>query len=92
MNTGYVEHTTITKISHLLYIDDLKLMGKTEEEIQIEMQVVRNFSNDVHMDFGLDKCAEIVVKRGKLVYSQNLILQQRNTRAQTGKNIQVPRD
>jgi len=67
-------------------------MGKTEEEIQIEMQVVRNFSNDVHMDFGLDKCAEIVVKRGKLVYSQNLILQQRNTRAQTGKNIQVPRD
>jgi len=92
LNTGYVEHTTITKISHLLYIDDLKLMGKTEEEIQIEMQVVRNFSNDVHMDFGLDKCAEIVVKRGKLVYSQNLILQQRNTRAQTGKNIQVPRD
>jgi hypothetical protein len=73
-------------------MDDLKLMGKTEEEIQIELQVVRNFSNDIHMNFGLDKCAEIVVKGGKLVYSQNLILQQRNTRAQTGKNIQVHRD
>jgi hypothetical protein len=26
------------------------------------------------MDFGLDKCAKIVLKRGKLVHSQNLIL------------------
>jgi len=67
LNTGYVEHTTITKISRLRYVDDLKLMGKTEEEIQKEMQVIRNFSNDIHMDFGLDKCAEIVLKRGKLV-------------------------
>ena len=64
-------------------MDDLKLMGKTEEEIQKEMQVVGNFSNDIHMDFGLDKCAEIVLKRGKLVYSQNLTLQQRNAIAQT---------
>jgi len=67
LNTGYVEHTTITKISHLHYIYDLKLMGKTEEEIQKEMQVIRNFSNDIHMDFGLENYAEIVLKRGKLV-------------------------
>jgi hypothetical protein len=40
----------------------------------------------------LDKCAEIILKRGKLVYSQNLILQQRNTGAQTGKTMQVLRD
>jgi hypothetical protein len=26
LNTGYEEHTTKTKISHLLYMDDLKLM------------------------------------------------------------------
>jgi hypothetical protein len=48
-------------------VDDLKLMGKTEEEIEKEMQVIRNFSNDIHMGCGLDKCAEIVLKRGKLV-------------------------
>ena len=42
-------------------------MGKTEEEIQKEMQVIRNFSNDIHMDFGLENYAEIVLKRGKLV-------------------------
>jgi hypothetical protein len=30
LNTGYEEHTTKTKISHLLYMDDLKLLGKSE--------------------------------------------------------------
>jgi hypothetical protein len=29
LNTGY-GHTTKTKISHLLYMDDLKLIGKTD--------------------------------------------------------------
>jgi len=53
LKTGYVEHTAIAKISHLCYIDDLKLMGKTEEEIQKEMQGIRNFSNDIHMDLDL---------------------------------------
>jgi len=26
------------------------------------------------MEFGLDKCTEIVLKRGKLIHSQNVIL------------------
>jgi len=33
-NTGYEEHTTEIKVSHLLYIDDLKLIAKSEEELQ----------------------------------------------------------
>jgi len=32
LNTGYEEHTTKTKISHLLYTDDLKLIAESEEE------------------------------------------------------------
>ena len=73
-NTGYEEHMTKTKVSHLLYMDDLKLVGKTEEELQKQMQVVRTYSDDIHMEFGLDKCAEIVLKTGKLVQSQNVSL------------------
>ena len=34
LNTGYEEHTTKTKISHLLYVDDLKLIAKSEKELQ----------------------------------------------------------
>ena len=44
------------------------------------------------MEFELHKWAEFVFKKGELVHSQNLIFQQRNTRAQTRKNIQVPGD
>ena len=38
------------------------------------MQVVRNFCDDIHMEFWLDKCAKNVLKKVKLVHSQNLIL------------------
>jgi len=34
LNTGYEEHTTKTKILYLLYMDDLKLIAKSEEEPQ----------------------------------------------------------
>jgi hypothetical protein len=34
LNTGYEEHTTKTKISYLLYMDDLKLIAKSEKEFQ----------------------------------------------------------
>jgi hypothetical protein len=74
LNTGYEEHTTKTGVSHLLYMGDLKLIDNTEEELQKHMQVVRTFSIDIHKEFGLDKCAETVLKTGKLVHPQNLIL------------------
>jgi hypothetical protein len=62
------------KGSHLLYTDDLKQMGKTEEEPQKQMQAVRNFSDDIHKEFGLNKCAEIASKKEKLAHAQRLIL------------------
>ena len=54
-------------------MDNLKLTGKTEEEFTQQMQTVRNFSDDIHMEFGLDKFVKTVLKKGKLVHSQNLI-------------------
>ena len=47
------EHTTKTKISHLLYMDDLKLIAKSEEELQKQIQTVKTFSDDIHVEFGL---------------------------------------
>jgi hypothetical protein len=53
------------------------------------MQVVRTFSDDTHMEIGLDICAKIVLKRGKIssVTKFNTWLKQRNTRARTGEKI-----
>jgi hypothetical protein len=72
LNTGYEEHTTKTKISHLLYVDDLKLTAKSEEEFQRQIQKVKTFSDDINMEFGLEKCVKITLKRGKLISSQNI--------------------
>jgi hypothetical protein len=35
------------------------------------MQAVRNFSDDIHEEYGIKKCVKVVLKRGKLVHSQN---------------------
>ena len=51
---------------------DLKLIGKLEEEFQKQIRTVKNFSDDIHTEFGLDKCAKIVFKEGRLLHSQNL--------------------
>jgi hypothetical protein len=74
LNTGYEEHITKTRISRLLYMDDLKLIGKSEEELRKEIQTVKTFSDDIHMYFGLEKCAKITFKKGKLIHSQNLVI------------------
>jgi hypothetical protein len=74
LNTEYEEHTTKTKISHLLYMDDSKLIAKSEEELQKQIQTVKTFSDDIHKEFGLEKCAKITFKRGKLIHSQNLVI------------------
>jgi hypothetical protein len=38
------------------------------------MQVVRNSSDDIHKEFGFEKCEKAVLKRGKLAQSPNLML------------------
>ena len=55
-------------------MDDLKLIGKSEEELRKQIQTVKTFSDDIHMDFGLQKWAKITFKKGKIFHSQNLVI------------------
>ncbi len=55
-------------------MDDLQLYGKKEKELDSLVQTVRVFSQDIRMEFGIDKCAMIVLKRGKLVMSDGIKL------------------
>jgi hypothetical protein len=52
----------------------LKLIAKSEEELRKQILGVKTFSNDIHMDFGLEKCAKITFKKGKLIHLQNLVI------------------
>jgi SOS response regulatory protein OraA/RecX len=54
-------------------LEDLKQRDETEKELQKELRV-RIFSDDIRMEFGLDKCAKFVLEKRKLVCTQNLIL------------------
>ena len=55
-------------------MDDLNLIAKSEEELQKQIKTLKIFSDDIYMEFGLEKCAKIVFKRGELVHSQNLVI------------------
>ena len=57
---------TERKISHLLYMDDLKLLGRNENDLKNEMKIVQTISKDINMKFGLEKCARICLKRGSV--------------------------
>ena len=67
---GYQVHGTERKISHLLFMDDLKLLGRNENELKNEMKIVQTISKDMNMNFGLEKCARMCLKRGS-VQSKN---------------------
>jgi hypothetical protein len=64
----------MTNISHLLYVDNLKLLGKTEEDLRRQLQTAEAVSGDIHMEFVRNSCANIVLKKGKLFPSTNLII------------------
>jgi len=38
------------------------------------LKIVKGFSDDIRMDFGLDKCAKAIFKRGKLAKTENIEL------------------
>ena len=54
-------------ISHLLFMDDLKLFSEEEKGLDKQLDVVNIFSKDICMDFGLDKCAKCTIKKGKKI-------------------------
>jgi len=41
------------KISHLLYMDDWKLLGRSEDNLENEIKIVKAISKDITMNFGL---------------------------------------
>ncbi|KAI5731448.1 hypothetical protein M8J77_010139 [Diaphorina citri] len=61
LNSGRNNHL----ISHQLYMDDLKLYAPSHGKLRELIVLVEQFSNDIGMKFGLDKCKVINIKKGK---------------------------
>ena len=64
---GYESGKKQFRINHLLFMDDLKLFGKTENQIDCSTNSVHMSSMYVGMEFGIKKCGCQILKRGKVV-------------------------
>ena len=71
---GYGFKINSMVISHLFYIDDVNTFAKIDEEQQRILAIVKAFSDDIKMEFGLDKCAKVTFKKGKLTSTENINL------------------
>jgi hypothetical protein len=68
-STGYgfnirLNNTTLSKLNHLLYMDDIKLYASKKNHILCLLTITENFSNDIGMSFGIDKCKMQSICRG----------------------------
>ena len=62
------------KLNHLLFMDELKLYAKSETGLESLAQTVHMFSDDIGMEFDVEKCAVMVIRRGKLARSDDITL------------------
>ena len=67
VNASYESGRKEFKLNLLLFMDDLKLFGKSDNQIDILLKTVFTFSEDIGMEFGLKKCGVVILKKGKLV-------------------------
>lgn len=54
-------------ITHLLYMDDLKIYATNRNDLQKLLKSIEMFSNDIRMEMGMDKCRINAMEKGKWV-------------------------
>uniref|UniRef100_H3B0R3 Reverse transcriptase domain-containing protein n=1 Tax=Latimeria chalumnae TaxID=7897 RepID=H3B0R3_LATCH len=76
-NSGYgysLGRRPTVLVSHLFYMDDLKFYAKNSDQLQSMLELVSSFSKSIAMEIGVDKCAVLHAKRGKLERHDNIQL------------------
>lgn len=71
---GYEFKGSSQQVNHLFFMDDLKLYGKSERELNELILIVSEYSKDIGMEFGFEKCAMLVMKKGMKVKSEGILL------------------
>jgi len=72
LNKGFVIDDET--VSHVLYLDDLKLYAKSEDDMVSLVNTVRIFSTDIRIDFGFEKCATLSMRRGNVADCEGIEL------------------
>jgi len=53
-------------VCHLMYVDDLELLGRSEDDLDNEIKIVKANSKAINRNFGIEKCARICLKKGRI--------------------------
>ena len=60
-------------------MDDLKLHASNEKSLESLIQTLCLFSKDIGMEFGVEKCAVLTMKNGKMANSYGIALLNKTT-------------
>ena len=47
-----------------MYMDNIKLFAKNEQELETLKQRIRIYSQEIGIKFGIEKCAMLIMKKG----------------------------
>ena len=61
------------KLNHLLFMDDLKLFGKSKNQINTLVQT-GYIHEDIGIQFGIKKCGVLIMERGKVIRADGIRL------------------
>ena len=67
-------------------MDDFKLFGKNDDQIDSIVQTVFTFSEDIGMEFGLKKCGVVILKKRKLVKYDGINLPNQEIKKEVDEN------
>ena len=77
--TGYgYQFDEKTKINHLFYVDDFKLHERNDSQLNRLVNRVKMVSDDIKMEFGINKYVQATFKKGKKVSTERIKLADKN--------------
>lgn len=59
------------RISHLMFIDDIKLFAENKKDLDKLLDITEKFNNTVQMKFNVDKCAVINIHKGQITNGES---------------------
>ena len=48
-----------------MYMDYIKYLAKNEKELETMIQIISIYTQDIKVEFGIEKCAMILMRSGK---------------------------
>ena len=70
----FTKDTSGNILNHLLFMDDLKLYARNQEELESLVEIIHIYSKDVGMELRLDKCKMLALRKGVKIRSVGIEL------------------